>query len=76
MYRAEINYLQIQLSRIQAGPGRAVKEQQEQYSPNHMQKINLIFVVGSYFEWIFGKLEVFLTISKHLCLLPPLSTDY
>ena len=48
-YRDEINSLQIQLSRTQAGPGRAVKEQQEQNSPNHVQKINLISVnVGSF----------------------------
>ena len=44
LYRDEINSLQIQLSRTQAGPGRAVKEQQEQYSPNHVQRINLISV--------------------------------
>ena len=43
-YRDEINSLQIQLSRTQAGPGRAVKEQQEQNSPNHVQRINLISV--------------------------------
>ena len=28
----------------QAGPGRAVKEQQEQSSPNHVQRIHLISV--------------------------------
>ena len=44
IYRDEINSLQIQLSRTQAGPGRAVKEQQEQNSPNHIQRINLISV--------------------------------
>ena len=43
-YRDEINSLQIQLSRIRAEPGRAVKEQQEQNSPNHVQRINLISV--------------------------------
>ena len=32
VYRDEINSLQIQLSSTQAGPGRAVKEQQEQNS--------------------------------------------
>ena len=37
-YRDEINSLQIQLSRTQAEPGRAVKEQQEQDSPNHVQR--------------------------------------
>ena len=46
MYRDEINSLQIQLSGTQTGPGRAVKEQQEQNSPNHVQRINLISVVG------------------------------
>ena len=44
VYRDEINSLQIQLSRTQAGPGRAVKEQQELNSPNHIQRINLISV--------------------------------
>ena len=44
IYRDEINFLQIQLSRTQAGPGKAVKEQQEQNSPNHVQRINLISV--------------------------------
>ena len=42
--RDEINSLQIQLSRTQAGPGRAVKKQQEQNSPNHVQRIDLISV--------------------------------
>ena len=45
IYRDEINSLQIQLSRTQAGPGRAVKEQQEQNSPNHVQRINLTSVL-------------------------------
>ena len=45
LYRDEINSLQIQLSSTQAGPGRAVKEQQEQNSPNHVQRVNLISVV-------------------------------
>ena len=45
MYRDDINSLQIHLSRTQAGPGRAVKEQQEQNSPNHVQRINLISVI-------------------------------
>ena len=44
LYRDEINSLQIQLSRTQAGSGRAVKEQKEQNSPNHVQRINLISV--------------------------------
>ena len=43
-YRDEINSLQIQLSRTQSGPGRDVKEQVEQNSPNHIQRINLISV--------------------------------
>ena len=47
IYRGEINSLQIQLSRTEAGPGRAVKEQQEQNSPNHVQRINLISVQSS-----------------------------
>ena len=45
VYRDEINSLQIQLSRTQAGQGRAVKEQQEQNSPNHVQRKDLIFVL-------------------------------
>ena len=44
LYRDEINSLQIQLSRTQAGPDRAVKQEQEQISPNHIQRFNLISV--------------------------------
>ena len=36
-YRAEKKSLQILLSRTQAGPGRAVKQQQEENSQNHVQ---------------------------------------
>ena len=44
IYRVEIYSLQILLSRTQAGPGSAVKEQQEEISPNHVQRLNLISV--------------------------------
>ena len=59
LYRYEINSLQIQLSRTQAGPGRAVKEQHEQNSPNHGQRINLISVlhVGIYLRYAHKPLE-------------------
>ena len=40
-YRDEIYSLQMLLSRTQAGPGRTVKEKQEQNSPNHVQRLNL-----------------------------------
>ena len=43
-YRDEIYSLQNLLSRTQAGPGRAVKKEQEEISPNHVQRINLISV--------------------------------
>ena len=43
-YRDEIYSLQILLSRTQAGPGRAVKQEQEEISPNHVQRLNLISV--------------------------------
>ena len=36
--------MQILLSRTQTGPGRAVKHEQEEISPNHVQRINLISV--------------------------------
>ena len=36
-YRDEIYSLQILLSRTQAGPGRTVKQEQEEISPNHIQ---------------------------------------
>ena len=49
LYRGEIYSLQILLIRTQAGPGRAVKEQQEQNSPNHVQRINLPSVYNSCF---------------------------
>ena len=44
LYRDEIYSLQILLSRTQAGPSRTVKQEQEQISPNHVQRINLISV--------------------------------
>ena len=36
-YRAEKKYLQMLLSRTQAGPGRKVKQEQEEISRNHVQ---------------------------------------
>ena len=44
MYRDEIYSLQILLSRTQAGPGRTVKQVQEEILPNHVQRLNLISV--------------------------------
>ena len=44
MYRDEIKSLQILLSRTQAGQGRTVKQEQEEISPNHVRRINLIYV--------------------------------
>ena len=41
IYREEIYSLQILLSRTQAGPGRTGKQEQEEISPNHVQRINL-----------------------------------
>ena len=37
MYRAEKKSLQILLSRTEAGPGRTVKQEQEEISRNHVQ---------------------------------------
>ena len=45
-YRDEIYPLQNLLSRTQAGPGRTVKKEQEEILPNHVQRINLISVLG------------------------------
>ena len=47
MYRDEIYSLQILLSRTQAEPGRAVKKEQEEISPNHVRRINLISVLSN-----------------------------
>ena len=44
IYRDEIYSLQNWLSRTQAGPGRTVKKEQEEISPNHVQRLNLISV--------------------------------
>ena len=52
MYRDEINSLQIRLSRTQVEPDTAVKVQQEQNSPNHVQIINLISVNQSYVNYV------------------------
>ena len=46
MYRDEIYSLHNLLSRTQAGPGRTVEKEQEEISPNHVQRINLISVEG------------------------------
>ena len=51
LYREEIYSLQNLLSRTQEGPGRTVKKEQEEISPNHVQRINLISVhcLSTYF---------------------------
>ena len=41
MYRAEKKSLQILLSRTQAGPGRKVKQEQEEISRNHVPRLFL-----------------------------------
>ena len=41
VYRAEKKYLQILLSRAQAGPGRKVKQEQEESSRNHVPRLFL-----------------------------------
>ena len=41
LYRAEKKYLQIVLSSTQAGPGRRVKQQQEEISRNHVPRLFL-----------------------------------
>ena len=45
-YRDELYSLQILLSRTQAGPGKTVNQEQEEISPNHVKRLNLIFVLG------------------------------
>ena len=45
LYRDEIKSLKILLSRTQAGPGRIVKQEKEEISPNNVQRLNLISVV-------------------------------
>ena len=49
-YRDEIYSLQILLSRTQAGPRRTVKQEQEEISPNHVQRLNLISVYLQYYH--------------------------
>ena len=44
MYRSELKGLFVLLSRTQAGPGRAVKQEQEENSRNHIQAFSLISV--------------------------------
>ena len=41
LYRDEIHSLQILLSRTQGRPCRTVKQEQEEISPNHVQKLKL-----------------------------------
>ena len=40
--------MQILLSRTQEVPGKTVKQEQEEISPNHVHRINLISVVQGY----------------------------
>ena len=47
-YREEIYSLQILLRRTQAGPGRTGKQEQEEISPNHVQRINLPSVCSAW----------------------------
>ena len=44
------------LSRTQAGPGRTVKKEQEEISPNHVQRLNVISVVCLQISAIFRPL--------------------
>ena len=44
MYGGPGKRMQILLSSTQAGPGRTVNQEQEEISPNHMQRLNLISV--------------------------------
>ena len=47
MYRAEKKSLQILLSRTQVGPGRKVKQEQEQISRNHVQTFSVCSIHGT-----------------------------
>ena len=47
IYRAEKKSLQILLSRNQAGPGRKVKQEQEEISRNHVLRLFLASVLES-----------------------------
>ena len=44
MYKDELKGLHVLLRRTQAGPGRAIKQEQEQNSRNHLQAFLLISV--------------------------------
>ena len=44
MYRGGNKGLFVLLNRTQAGPGRTVKQEQEESAPNHVQRLNLIVV--------------------------------
>ena len=41
IYRAEKKYLQILLSRTQAGPGRKVEQEKDEISHNHVPRLFL-----------------------------------
>ena len=51
VYRDEIYSLQNLLCRTQAEPGRTVKKEQEEISPNHVQRVNLISVYVTTEHW-------------------------
>ena len=44
LYRDRLKSVQILLIRTQAGPGRAVKQEQEEHSRNHVQAFKLVSV--------------------------------
>ena len=57
LYREPVKGLQILLSRIQAGPGTAVKQDQEEISPNHVQAISGASVSGFHTTFTSRKLS-------------------
>ena len=53
-YRARNKGMQILLSNSQAGPGRTVKQEQEEISRNHVQTFIsplYVYVVSNYLTW-------------------------
>ena len=69
IYRDGLICVQILFSRTQAGPGRTVKQEQDEISPNHIQKLNFISVEGYIdFNWNSSQTKLDTSTEKDLVL--------
>ena len=58
------------MGRTQAGPGRTVKQEQEEISPNHVQRLNLISVDIGRKEMLVEQIRLFILDVQSPCMVP------